>query len=122
VILMSTYKELEREFERKIKELQNHCDHKELSKWTPISWAPGHYTGHEVIICRRCGLIINERTQCYWCGQWIEKKNWIKDDNLMISKTAYFCSEKCLQKYRKKNRKEIEALRRSLESLITREM
>lgn len=41
-------------------ELQNRCEHEDISDWMPSMWAPGHF-GNEVRICRFCGMIVENR-------------------------------------------------------------
>jgi len=48
-----TYKRLQAEFERKVKELQDTCPHKS-TKWFDHWWAPGHYSGYKVKVCLTC--------------------------------------------------------------------
>lgn len=96
---MSSYEELRKEFERKVKKLQEQCNHEKLSNWIPYQSASGHYTGREVKSCKRCNLIVNERTKCSLCKSYVEKKDWIKGDGDKVSFGTYFCSEACLIEY-----------------------
>lgn len=57
---MSTYQELENEFNKKVKNLQKICKHP-FTEWLRESWAPGHSTGYEVFICQMCEKQINKR-------------------------------------------------------------
>lgn len=50
---MSSYDEIEKEFKRKIKELQKRCKHIE-SDWRIEYWAPGHSTGYKIKMCLNC--------------------------------------------------------------------
>lgn len=64
---METYETLEKEFGRKIKELQRRCKHKKI-KWMDEWWAIGHSTGRKVKVC----LICNKRLK--WKNASIVKK------------------------------------------------
>ena len=55
---MSTYKELKEEFEQKVKDLRERCDHPELSDWVTHEWAPGHSTGQKIKYCKICEAIV----------------------------------------------------------------
>lgn len=57
---MSTYNELKEEFEQKVKQLQEKCNHPR-SKWYPQYWAIGHTTGYEVLICEICNKELDKR-------------------------------------------------------------
>ena len=58
---MTTYKQLEKEFERKVKELQDKiCPHKK-TKWMEQWWAIGHSTGYSVKVCLRCNKIVDKK-------------------------------------------------------------
>ena len=54
---LATYIKLEREFNKKVKELQHKCPHKRWF-WSEQWWAPGHSTGNMVKICKRCNKIL----------------------------------------------------------------
>ena len=56
---MKTYKQLKREFDKKVKELQAKCPHKR-TKWMEHWWAIGHSTGTRVKVCLRCNKILVE--------------------------------------------------------------
>ena len=45
---------------KEIHELQEHCTHSYISKWTAWAWAPGHISG-QVKVCELCGKIIKRR-------------------------------------------------------------
>ena len=57
---MVTYKQLKKEFDEKVLELQGSCKHKHLSPWMDVCWAPGHYTGSKVRLCNDCNKKIYE--------------------------------------------------------------
>ena len=100
--MMSSYEELEKEFNQKVKELREKCEHKEedISDWMTYYWAPGHSSGVEVKICNRCKAIIAERRHCWQCGSLVEKPNWIEGDGKEVPIGTYFCSQKCLEEYK----------------------
>ncbi len=50
---MITYKQLDKEFKKKVKVLQKSCEHKR-TKWYDHWWAPGHSSGYQVNVCLRC--------------------------------------------------------------------
>jgi len=50
---MNEYNKLKKEFERKVKELQERCEHKETF-WAEQWWALGHGTGYAVKVCNNC--------------------------------------------------------------------
>jgi len=57
---MTTYKQLQRDFEHKVKVLQESCPHKK-SEWRDVMWAPGHYADHSVKVCKRCNKTIEKK-------------------------------------------------------------
>lgn len=57
---MTTYKQLEREFKRKVKELQKKCKHKR-TRWAKEWWALGHPTFHTVRYCLTCNKIVERK-------------------------------------------------------------
>jgi len=57
---METYEQLEREFDKKVKELQAKCPHKRF-EWMNEWWAIGHSTGSRVKICKRCNKILERK-------------------------------------------------------------
>ena len=58
-MVLNTYKQLKTEFERKVKELQDKCLHKQ-TKWCEEWWAIAHSTGNEVKICVICNKILDK--------------------------------------------------------------
>lgn len=53
-----TAKKLRKEFDDKLKELQDNCKH-EVIEILPYMWAPGHYSG-KVKVCKSCEKIIGK--------------------------------------------------------------
>ena len=51
---MSTYEELEKEFQEKVNQLRAKCKHPKISDWTEEWWAIGHPTGYFVKVCLIC--------------------------------------------------------------------
>ena len=54
---LKTYKELEKEFDRKVKQLQSECKHEKtnvMEHW----WAIGHSSGYNVEVCEICNKTI----------------------------------------------------------------
>jgi len=66
---MKTAKELRRKFDRDMEELQESCEHKELSDWLDYMWAPGHYSLYRVKECKICGKIIYKMKTCEACQE-----------------------------------------------------
>ena len=58
---MTTAKELQEEFYRKLKKLQEECNHPELTDWLMEEWAPGHGTGYKVRQCKVCWKIVERK-------------------------------------------------------------
>lgn len=50
---MPTYKSLEKEFKKKVKELQEKCKHLK-TEWAEEWWAIAHSTGFAVQYCKAC--------------------------------------------------------------------
>lgn len=94
---MSSYEELEKEFREKVKKLREKCEHEEISDWIEQRWAPGHPTGCEVKICKRCRVIVDKRTRCWLCGSFAEKSKWIESEG------KFFCSQKCVEEFKRRN-------------------
>jgi len=51
---MRSYDELKEEFDRKVKELREKCDHSDVTDWIEEYWAPAHSNGCMVKICNIC--------------------------------------------------------------------
>jgi len=51
--MVSEYEQLRQEFEKKLKELQQRCKHKETF-WAREQWALAHGTGYAVEVCKNC--------------------------------------------------------------------
>ncbi len=61
-----TYKKLQKEFEKKVANLQKECKHARLSPWMEKWWAIGHSTGNYVKVCKTCNLeILWKGTESY---------------------------------------------------------
>lgn len=77
---METYEQLKSEFQRKVKKLQEKCEHPEISDWMQIHWAIGHSTGNSARFCEICDRMTHWKgieTVCPKCGR-IEKSYWIE--------------------------------------------
>ncbi|HDH44919.1 MAG TPA: hypothetical protein ENG66_05975 [Thermococcus sp.] len=96
---MSELEKLTREYEEKVRALQESCPHKHLSRWQPLFWALGHPTRFEVRICKRCGKIVKRRTHCDTCGKPVLVEKAIEGDGKTVPLGTYFCSKKCLKRY-----------------------
>ena len=59
---MKSYKELEREFKRKVRKLQDKCKHKEF-QWMEEHWAPWHLTGYIVKVCTFCDKTLAKKKE-----------------------------------------------------------
>jgi len=57
---MTTYTQIKREFEEKVKVLQRNCPHKK-SNWYEHMWAPGHMSGHRMKICKQCNKELEQK-------------------------------------------------------------
>ena len=86
------YNQLEKEFDKKVKELKKICKHKNLSPWSEEWWAMGHSTGFEVKVCKRCRKIIKRRTACMNCGKVVE--DYIDGDGKTRAMGEHLC-KKC---------------------------
>jgi len=58
---MSTYKELKKDFNKKVKELQENCKHTDVSDWLKYYWAIAHWSGAYVKKCNICNKIVDEK-------------------------------------------------------------
>jgi len=54
---MRTYEELWEEFQQKVKELQEKCNHPKTN-WMREVWAIGHSTGFAVKVCEICHKVL----------------------------------------------------------------
>lgn len=54
---MTTQQSLYEDYQRKLKELQESCEHLETT-WADEWWATGHATGRLVRVCDCCGLTV----------------------------------------------------------------
>ena len=65
------YRLLELKFQRDVKALQKSCEHKQLTPWMEVHWAPGHSTGTSTRRCTRCRKEISKDyvvSRCVDCG------------------------------------------------------
>ena len=100
---MSTYKELEEEFNRKVRELRGKCKHEDVSDWIKVMWAPGHYSNVQVRVCEACRKTVASREPCWSCGGWIEDESKaIKGDGVEIPIGVTLCSQTCVDTYKAK--------------------
>lgn len=86
-----TYKQLEREFNKKVAELKKNCKHKNLTPWSDEWWAIGHETGFQVRACKRCREIIKRKVPCEGCGEVIE--DYINGDGQRRAGSIYMCKD-----------------------------
>ena len=56
---MMTAKEIREKADKDVEELQKICNHPE-SLWTEECWAPGHFTGRSLKICKICEKMLLE--------------------------------------------------------------
>jgi hypothetical protein len=57
---MKSYKELEEEFEKKVDDLQDQCQHEKttwMDRWVSI----GHYAGYQVKVCYNCNKELEQK-------------------------------------------------------------
>jgi hypothetical protein len=59
-----TAKELRDKFDAELKEMQENCQHPEISDWMEYHWAIGHFS-HWVKICRVCEKTVEEKRPDY---------------------------------------------------------
>ena len=73
--MMITYNDLQKEFERKVKDLQANCSHKRLTPWLEEWWSIGHSTGNVIRRCKYCNKVVEKEglTENY-------RKRFIKGD------------------------------------------
>ena len=57
---MTTYDDLEKDFLKKVKQLQDNCKHKKTT-WCEHWWAPGHSSNYNVEICNVCNKRVAEK-------------------------------------------------------------
>lgn len=88
---MITYKQLEKEFNDKVKEMQKECPHKHISEWCDQHWAIGHPTGFQVKVCDDCRKEIAKRTICMKCKKLTE--DYINGDGKRRPYGEYLCKE-----------------------------
>ena len=58
---MTTIEDLQKEFDEKVKKLQETCEHKE-TYWAELWWTIAHSTVTAVKICKTCGKHLEEIT------------------------------------------------------------
>lgn len=49
-----TAQELKDKFDSDLKQLQETCNHEDISGWLNLEWAPAHYAGVKVKVCNVC--------------------------------------------------------------------
>ena len=96
---MTTYNQLQKEFDEKVKELKKKCPHKKLSDWCKEWWAMGHSTGFYVKSCLVCNEIVKRKTTCHKCRKITE--DYVNGDGKTRPMGEYFC-KKCDKEFRKK--------------------
>lgn len=64
---MNAADKLRKEYERKLKELQEACLHEKRSAWIEEWWAPGHSTGRKVKVCKNCNKVVEAKRCCQAC-------------------------------------------------------
>jgi hypothetical protein len=55
---MTLIDEMRARHEQEIKDLQEACQHLNISDWMPHYWAAAHSSHYEVKVCRECGKVI----------------------------------------------------------------
>lgn len=60
MVELKSYKDLKKEFDKKVKELQEKCPHKK-SIWCEEWWAIAHTTGYKVKVCDFCNKILERK-------------------------------------------------------------
>lgn len=63
---MSEYQKLQDEFDRKVKELQDNCSHKEFGKEQDEYWRVMTTTGKRVKYCKRCWYKVYVQREEKW--------------------------------------------------------
>ena len=89
---MTTYENLQKEFDKNVEELRKKCPHKKLSGWCEEWWAMGHGTGFQVKSCLVCNEIVKRKIICQKCGRWSE--DYVNGDGKTRPWGEYFC-KKC---------------------------
>lgn len=56
---MESGKQIRKRHEEEIESLQSACEHKNITKWQPYYYMPGHSMG-EVKVCKFCGKIMEK--------------------------------------------------------------
>ena len=76
---MNEYEKLKKEFDEKVKKLQDNCPHTELTEPLEIFWAPGHSCGYKARFCKRCNKQMDDRIGgmqfsifCFGCADFEE--------------------------------------------------
>ena len=81
--------------QREIRELQENCPHKYISKWTDEWWAIAHSTGFQVKYCLDCDKIVKRRTTCCKCSKLTENYN--EGDGSTYKPIGDYWCEKCFK-------------------------
>lgn len=104
---MSSYKELQEDFNRKVEELKKNCKHPKLSEWMDEWWAMAHSTGFEVQICEVCNTVLHRRTLCSKCSISIQDEEIHEGDGTdRLPIGVYYC-QKCAEPIKKKVEKDL---------------
>ena len=64
---INSYNAILNDFQNKVQQFQDECNHKKLSKWIEVQWAIGHGTGHYIRRCERCNMSIYEKVLLNIC-------------------------------------------------------
>jgi hypothetical protein len=60
-VRMENYQEMTARHKKEIEALQANCDHSDLTDWLEYHWAPGHFSGQFVRVCKICGKQVESK-------------------------------------------------------------
>lgn len=94
---ISTYDELTKDYNLKVKELRASCKHLELTDWIR-QWPTNYLHTLEIKYCQKCSIAIHERATCWECNRIIEDDEIKRQDSTMPD-FGFYCAD-CFEKKR----------------------
>jgi hypothetical protein len=90
---MNAAQRLHDEYQRKLKQLQETCPHKEQTDWLEEWWAPGHSTDRMVKTCKNCNKVLQAKRCCQGCLKEFLESELQEGDGRTLPFGAWYCGD-----------------------------